>query len=356
MIKLNPVLLIPTVMLVMAGCSNDQDMDPADSGYRHGIFITNEGAMGNSNGSITYIDPDSLNVTQHLFDAVNGRPLGDVVQSFTIAGSKGFIVVNNSQKVEVVEMESFKSIGTINGLEYPRFLVAADSTKGYLSDGNFGGRIYVIDLQQIRITDTIPCGSGPENMVITDDRLIVCNSGGFGNDSTLTVIDIQTDQVISTWQTWHNPVNLALDKSGRLWVLCKGKVEWNLDWTIKSETPSKILIMDPKNGSILDSAIIGAVGDFFWPVHVGISGDGSTVYFIESDGLYSMDVYGQTPVPGMLIPGNFYGFGINPDSGEILVLVSPSFTTSGWLVRYTPAGLYLDQFGVGIGPNQVIIN
>ena len=52
---------------------------------------------------------------------VNNRPLGDMVQSFSVADDKGFIVVNNSQKVEVVLLNTFKSSGCIRGILSPVF-------------------------------------------------------------------------------------------------------------------------------------------------------------------------------------------------------------------------------------------
>ncbi|MDD4645862.1 MAG: hypothetical protein PHY99_07735, partial [Bacteroidales bacterium] len=170
--------------VVMASCQKDEPEDDNGIGYLHGAYIDNVGAFGNSNGSISYFDTDSSIMINHVFEAVNGRPLGDVVQSIAIEGSKGYIVVNNSQKVEIVDMKTFASIGTIEGLEYPRTFLPINDSKGYLTDGNYSGRVYVIDLVLQKITDTIPCGSGPDKMVKYGNTVIVANSGGWGNDST----------------------------------------------------------------------------------------------------------------------------------------------------------------------------
>ncbi len=354
--KKHNLILLPLLSAILWSCIKENPEQNTDSGFLHGAFITNEGAMGNSNASISHLDLDSLRITNHLFESVNGRPLGDVVHSLTIAGSKGFIVVNNSQKVEVVDMATFKSIGVIDGLEYPRFLVARDSLKGYLSDGNYGGRVYVIDFTKLEITDTLPCGKGPENMLLHENYLYVCNSGGFDKDSTITVIDTRINEVAEIWQTGYNPSDLVMDKNKRLWVLCKGKVEWNPDWTIGMETPSEIRVIDPSSGLETNSFEIGNKGDFYWPAQIGINHAGDRIYFLESEGLFSLDVSDAGSSIALLIPGVYYGFGIEPVTEILYTLVCPSFTTSGQINRYAPGGSLLDSFEAGIGPNRVVFN
>ncbi|MFO7616798.1 MAG: hypothetical protein R6V75_06070 [Bacteroidales bacterium] len=350
--------LIPTLLLLigLAGCEIEPLVPPSDEGYRHGIFVINEGAMGNSNGSVSHFNPDSSRVTNYLFDQANGRPLGDVVQSLTIVGRRGFIVVNNSQKVEVVDMAGFESVGSIEGLDYPRFLFALDSTKGYLSDGNFEGRVHVVDLLGLQIVSSIPCGKGPERMVLHGHHLLVVNSGGFDNDSTITVIDTRTDQVAATWATGYNPVDMVMDQHDRLWVLCKGKTRWNPDWTLGIETSSEIKIHDPASGTILETIVIGQIGDYYWPSQMARNPAGNRIYLIEAEGILEIDLDVATHQPSLLISGSYYGFGVHPNDGQIITLICPSFTTSGSMVRHTPAGDVVDSFEVGIGPNRVVFN
>jgi YVTN family beta-propeller protein len=343
------------MVAITHSCTWENPLFNNDTGYEHGVFVTNEGAFGNSNGSVSYVGEDSTSAVNHLFEMVNGRPLGDVVQSMAIAMDKGFIIVNNSQKVEIVDIKTFESLGVITGLEYPRFMVAVDKKKGYLTDGNFTGRVYVLDLNLLTITDTIPVGQGPEHMIIFEERLIVANSGGWGNDSTLTVIDTQTDQVIATWKTGDNPTDMVLDRNDDLWVLCKGQVVWE-GWNIAKETSSSLCKMDPVTGQLKKKIDIGQVGDYYWPLAIGITSDGKSLRFLEAGGIYSID-YESSEAPGTpLIEGTFYGFGIDPESDIIHGLVAPTFTGAGWLIRYEPSGQIRDSIQVGIGPNRVVFN
>lgn len=347
-------LLIGSMILLIGSCAKENADIKSDTGYMHGAYITNEGAFGNSNGSVSYFDTDSAILINHVFELVNGRPLGDVVQSLSIAGDKGFIVVNNSQKVEVVDIMTFASIGVIGGLEYPSYFLAINEKKGYLTNGNFKGCVYVIDLDKFIITDTIPCGSGPEKMLRYDNTVLVANAGGWGNDSTLTVIDPERDEVTGTWRVGMNPADLVLDKDRQLWVLCKGKVVWNPDFTIGTETSSSLVCMDPVSGVIRQTVTIGAVGDYYWPQRIGINRSRDRIYYLEGEGVYSVSSSGSSSQ--LLINGNFYGFGVDPQTDLIYTLFAPSFTTSGWMYRYYPDGKKLDSLEVGIGPSRVVFN
>jgi hypothetical protein len=340
---------------LLTSCVKEKQDPEINSGYLHGALITNEGAFGNNNGSVSYFNTDSSTVKNHVFESVNGRPLGDVVQSVGIAGEKAFIVVNNSQKVEVVDLISFNSIGVINGLEYPRFFLAVNDQKGYLTDGNFAGRVYVIDLATLKITDTIPCGSGPEKMILFDKTVLVANSGGWGNDSTITVIDIAKDEVTATWTVGQNPSDIVLDKDNQLWVLCKGKVVWNSDFTIAYETSSSLIAMDPGSGKLKKNVSIGSMGDYFWPQRLGINKTKDRIFYLEAGGIYSISL-SATNSSKPLISKNLYGFGIDPSTDLIYTLFAPSFTTSGLLFRYQSDGVVLDSLEVGIGPSQIVFN
>jgi hypothetical protein len=351
--KFYTLIALGAAMLV--SCVKDKPVID-DSGFLHGAFITNEGAFGNSNGSISYFDTDSAALVNHVFESVNGRPLGDVVQSFSVAGDKAFIVVNNSQKVEIVDLKTFSSIGTINGLEYPRYFLAVSKDKGYLTDGNFFGRIYVIDLNSLSITDTIPCGNGPEKMILHNQTLIVANSGGWGNDSTLTLVDINTDTVSDTWIVGHNPTDLAIDSNDQLWVLCKGKVVWNPDFSIGEETPSTLTKLNPASGSVISINPVGVVGDYFWPQKLGLNKSKTNLIFLEAEGLYTINVSDSEANRQLLVPRMLYGFGIDPATDIIYTLHAPSFTTSGWMIRFNADGLVMDSLEVGIGPSQVVFN
>ena len=125
--------LIPlcVLCLLFISCSDNDPKKPSGK-FSGGVFVVNEGSFGNANGSISFIDNEG-NVINNIFSESNdGRLLGDVVQSMHVTNDKAFIVVNNSNKVEVVDVNSFESLYTIEDIILPRYLVSQGNI-GYLS-------------------------------------------------------------------------------------------------------------------------------------------------------------------------------------------------------------------------------
>ncbi len=77
--------------------------------YDNGVFILNEGNFFSANASLSYVSNDLATFQNDIFKIVNSpATLGDVAQSMRFGGDKAFIVVNNSNEVEVVESLYFK--------------------------------------------------------------------------------------------------------------------------------------------------------------------------------------------------------------------------------------------------------
>src|SRR5688572_9286512 len=98
----------------------DDEPDTPSNPSSPGVYIVNEGAFGSGNSSISFFDFQTNAVTNNIYQTTNGVPLGDVAQMMLVHQGKGYIVVNNSQKIEVVDSDNCTSIGTISGFQSPR--------------------------------------------------------------------------------------------------------------------------------------------------------------------------------------------------------------------------------------------
>lgn len=354
--KINYLIIALVILLGFESCEKIDPNNLEETGFTHGVFITNEGGYGNSNGSISYLDPDSMKVQNNLFYQVNNRPLGDVVQSVTIHGNRAYIVVNNSQKVEVVDLETFSSIGLIQGLSYPRYFLGIDDHKAYISNGAMQGKVYVVDLDVLLVVDSIAVGFGPEQMILNDGKVYVANSGGWASDNTISVIDSSKDDLLETIQVGDNPISMVMDSNDDLWILCKGNIVWGADYSIVEETASELIRLDIRSKEIETRMIIGSTGDYFSPTRLAVSADNDKILFAESGGIYEIDLDASIQPLNALISGNFYGFGVDPESGTIYSLPAGNFTEAGFLHRFNSEGAKIDSLLVGIAPNGVVFN
>jgi YVTN family beta-propeller protein len=349
------IVFLITTSFLLSSCEKDKDnnSEPLPDNL-NGVFIVNEGAFGAGNGSISFLSADSNYFVKDLYTNVNGLPLGDVVQSMTIFGSKAYIVVNNSQKVEVVNIKDFTSQGPIEGLSSPRSFVGS-SAKGYISDWT-SNKVHIVDLNSLAIIKSVDCGQGPEEMAIAQGKLFVCNSGGFTDDSTITVIDLATETVVNTIPTNWNPSSIKSDIDGNLWVLCKGSLGSDFTPT-PDDAPGALLRINPVTYAIEKSFVFNYNQH---PAKMQMNAAKNNLYFLMGTYGYSGVVFSYAinePVMPVVpfINQEFYGLGVNPTDGKIFG-GRTNFSSDTYMLRYTQTGNLIDSIQVGIGPNGFAFN
>ncbi len=162
--------ILPLVGLVLlASCRKDKPERPVEQptvvGTQGGVYITNEGNFGWGNAKVSFYDIASGNVVEDLFEPVNGVALGDVCQSMRVFNNKAYVVVNNSNKVEVVDPSTFVITATITGFNSPRYFLPVSNSKAYVTD-LYANSIAVVDLNSNTITGSIPCRGWTEELVL----------------------------------------------------------------------------------------------------------------------------------------------------------------------------------------------
>lgn len=342
-------------MFLFSSCEKDKETAvalPPDN--LNGVFIINEGAYGSGNGSISFISSDSSYYNADLYNTVNNSALGDIVQSMTIYNNYAYIPVNNSQRMEVVSMTDFKRKGSITGLSSPRYFVGNGNT-GFVSDW-VSNKVFVINLSSLAIIDTIPCGAGPEGMTIANNKLFICNSGGFSDDSSITVADINTHEIITTIHTPVNPTCAVVDANGMVRVLCKGSLGSDFTPT-PDDAPGALLSIDPSNFGITQTLYFNYDRH---PVKMQISSDKLNLFYLNGDQGYSgtidkMLIDATTLPSSPFINSEFYGLGVNPKNGDIYG-GRVNFSANTYAVHYNSAGIIQDSVAVGIGPNGFAFN
>lgn len=343
------------IFVLLNSCKKDDDdvTDDQNDPYAQGVFIICEGGFGSGNGSVDFYKSGSIE--NGIFENTNNRPLGDVVQSMAIHNEKGYIVVNNSHKIEVVTPDDFKSIAVIDELSLPRYFLGIDNEKAYVSQWGSGGSVKIINLATNTVTDSIIAGSGPENMVLINDFVYVANGGIYSNgvyinDSTISVIDINSNTIVKTIVVGDNPVDLVIDANNDLWVLCPGRPSWNQ----AGESASKLVRINTADNTVISTFVIGETDH---PVNLAINGNKQIIYYgggYSFAGIYAMNITDADIPQNALLSEIYYGFDIDSVTGNIFGCIAPDFTSNGELHIYQSDGTETGNYTVGIGPKGAV--
>lgn len=312
-----------------------------------GIYITNEGNWGQSNGSLSYYNYSADSVYNDIFYAVNGRPLGDVVQSAAITDELIYVVVNGSNKIEIANKETLEEIAAINNLNNPRFLKIKNSI-GYLSQWGDNGVIKVINLNTLNINKTIQVGKGPEQMEIIGNKLFVANSGAYDRDSTISIINIENNEVIDVIKVGDSPRDFAVDKNKKLWVLCYGYQQYTEPYT---ETASKLIKINPETHVIEKTIEIGTV---LHPMYVEAGKNGDYLYIgggYTFNGIFKISINDEIFPTSPFIDRQFYSIYVDATRDIIFGFDALNYATRGNMYRYDSDGTQLGIYEVGIIPN-----
>ena len=187
--------------------------------------------------SVSFLNRNTTTAALDIFKTENGVLLGDVVQSYTENGEKGFVVVNNSNKsILVLSCGLLRSQTALlcHGMPWARdnrlYVTCWDN---FNPDFSFKtGWLALVDLTTGQTLKTIPLGKGPEKLLLLGNDLYVSNSG----DNSVSVISLATETLTQTIQVGNTPNDLFADANGKIWVLCRGK---------SSEKSEMILRLNP---------------------------------------------------------------------------------------------------------------
>jgi YVTN family beta-propeller protein len=332
------------------------DPDPAPvtpkGEYEKGVFILNEGNFRAGDAAVSFYNRDTKTLTADIFKSVNNRPLGDVAQSMTQHNDQIYLVINNSNKIEIVDANTFAGLHTLEGLALPRYLAVANN-KGYVTEYvNYGvnGRVSVIDLNSHTVTKTITVGKLPENLAVVNNKIYVVNSG----ENTVSVLNPNTDVVESTLTLTDSPNSLAVDANNKLWILAGGKKAYNPDFSIDASksTPGALIRLNPATNAVEHT--IHFASATISPTQLKVNGAKNKLYYRYGGKVYQMDITASALPATPIINRNFYGLGIDPTTNVIYGGVARSFTANGKVVRFNPNGSPIDSFTVGIGPNSFL--
>ncbi|OXB00418.1 hypothetical protein B0A75_08890 [Flavobacterium oncorhynchi] len=255
-------LLLAFAAIALQGCQEDDPIIPEEVEVLppetvttvQGFYLLNEGNMNMNKASLDYYDYETGSYKRNVYGQANPDAtlgLGDVGNDIGIYGSKLYSVINNSNKIEVMDVVTAKRLKVID-IKNCRYVTFANG-KAYASayDGEVqlgenspNGFVAEIDTTSLSITKTVKVGRQPEEMAVVGNKLYVANSGGYSPpnyERTVSVIDLKTFTKIKDIDVAINLHRLEADEDGDLYVSSRGDYY---------DIPSKLFVIDTKTDLI----------------------------------------------------------------------------------------------------------
>lgn len=346
--------------LFFVSCSNDDDNVTPEiplGNYDNGVLVLNQGGFGHGDATVSFISSDFSAQQNDIFSIVNPNiTLGDTGQDIGLNNDLAYIVVNVSNKIQIVNRYTMENVASITtGLKNPRYITFYNG-KGYVTNWGDGGDpnddyVAVIDLNTNTVTSTISVLEGPERIIENNGKLYVAQTGGWGYGTKVTVIDASTNAVSTTITVGDLPESLQI-KDGELWVSCSGNPSWVSAPLLP--TAGSIVKVNLANNEVLSTTAY-ATQHLYNMVIVG-----NDAYYTAGSGIYKYELNAtalpESPIFSTEDQGVYgvYSFAIKNDN--IYVGDAGNYSNSGKVYVYSMTGTLNHTFSVGVVPAGFYFN
>ncbi|GEM_PF-2022282 len=337
--------VLASALLLMA-CEPNEDFGPQTVDDEKGngfeslankVLIGCEGNFQNSNASISVYDKVSNEVSGSAFFEVNGRELGDVLQSLVQYGDTLVAVANNSGEVVFCDANTLELIGSVSGLPTPRY--AFRSGKELWVTDLFGKAIHIIDFQNMVKIGEIETNGWTERMSDYLETVLIADldnrqvmSIDVNDRSVSTLLDLSfVPRFLSTYDS-------LLVMAGEKGTLEEGNTETIIQlYDLKNQR----IVLTEEVGKAFANADIDRVDGFFY----ALLQDELQVFDLQTLSKQVFSHAARTP----------YGLGLDREAQVLYVCDAIDFIRFGKIFRYSTQGMLIDSVDAkGYIPQSVL--
>ena len=327
-----------------------------------GMYLLNEGNMGSNKSTLDYLDLSGNDETVHYYRNIYSERnpttvmmLGDVGNDCQIYGSRLWLVINCSNKVEVARAEDAVRIGKVDipNCRYVTFkdgyaYVSSYVGSVYGSSDSPLGSVYKVDTLSLTKIDSCTVGYQPEEMAIIGNKLYVANSGGYqgmtgqGYESTVSVVDLQTMQETDRIEVAPNLHHLKADQYNQLWVTARGNYmdEKSSIYWLQPDANGRMVVGGHLEQPVSDLCIVGDSLYFYGSQWSEVTMTNTVTYGIinvRTHQMVSTSLSNALEISNIRMP---YGIIVNPLHRDFYLMDAKNYVSSGELLHFLPDGTF----------------
>ena len=354
------------MVLVLTGCRTDDQivyMEEEDTGVANtqgdivGMYLLCEGNMGSNKCTLDYLDlsDSTVRYQRNIYAERNPnevKELGDVGNDAKIYGSRLWLVINCSNKVEVCRASDAVKIGKIDipNCRYLAFHGAYAYVSSYVGPVSIDenaplGRVYKVDTLTLQKVDSCVVGYQPEEMAVIGGKLYVANSGGYrvpDYDHTVSVIDLASFTEERKIDVAPNLHRCRTDKYGQLWVTSRGDYydAHPRLYCLQRDGNGEMQVVDDVDVSVSEMCIAGD-SLYYCGSEWSQTEQRTTISYgilhVRSHQVITRQVSGSEELAKVKMP---YGIIVNPQHRDFYVMDAKNYVSSGELLHFLSDGTF----------------
>ncbi|GEJ44495.1 YncE family protein [Chryseobacterium sp. ON_d1] len=346
--KLLTVLFAVVLLFNISSCtSSSEEFEVSPITYQNGYFISNEGNFNSQGAKVTFVTRDLSLKQDDVYGYNNNKEiLGDVLQTIGLNGNKAYLVMNNSNKIVVVDRYTFKKLGVITDqIDNPRGIAFANDFI-YVANTNFSTNAKSITkykASDYTFVSKINMTEVSDKTVEAGGNVFVQNaSSGYGNKITYinTSNDSKTEITVPNGQIGNT-------------VSYKSNV-----YTISSTATDSYIYKISGTGTLTPVVTLTGI-----PSATNLQIDNDKLYFSSANKVYTTSLATPTVPSSPLLTAADGGpyftlYGFNVIDGRIFASDVKQFTQESEMVVYSAAtGSKIITIKTGgIGANGTVLN
>ncbi|SHJ10318.1 hypothetical protein SAMN05443429_10941 [Cruoricaptor ignavus] len=330
-------------LAVTVSCSDDNDPIVPKGAYENGILVVNEGNFGKGNSSVSFLDSNGK-ISNDIYSAENnGEKIGDILQSISFSGDDAYFVVNNSNKINVVNRYTLKKKTEIkNEMKQPRYAAFSNKNLYVTSNGyNSTSFVYIYNKNDHAFLKKIEFPRYAEKIAEAGGNIFVQTDGIAYSPTTWQ--PVATGHTISRINANSNAVDKTIELTDtgiiRDMISASGAL-----YVLSSDSSGSFVYRINGQSAAFEKISLGI------PNAQDLAADGGKLYIRASEKVYNMPLQSNTaPSSSVSIPAqSVYGF--NVIDGKIYI-ASSTFTENSTVYVYDLAGKEILQTKAGMGAN-----
>ena len=322
-----------------------------------GMYVLNEGNMGSNKCTLDFLDlsDSTIHYQRNIYAERNPnevKELGDVGNDIQIYGSRLWMVINCSNKVEVCRASDAVKIGKVDipNCRYVTFdggYAYVSSYVGPVASGSNAprGRVYKVDTLTLQKVDSVVVGYQPEEMVAYHGKLYVANSGGYNfpdYDSTISVVDLITMREERQIEVAMNLHHLRLDNHGQLWVSSRGDYYGTTSnlFYLQADDNGQMQRMGQMDVEVSDMCLVGDSLYFYGVGYNEVTKENTRSFGIVDVSRHQVVATSLSDAPQLQSMRMPYGIIVHPQNRDFYLMDAKNYVSSGELLHFHADGTF----------------